>query len=60
MTTASHTNAQPGRYTIAVKVMDIFGNDTMTLVPVTVGKNFSHDHQRIIPTAHQPDSANRQ
>ena len=28
---------EPGRYTVAVKVIDIFGNDTMTLVPVTVG-----------------------
>jgi len=27
----------PGRYTVAVKVIDIFGNDTMTLMPVTVG-----------------------
>ncbi len=27
----------PGRYTIAVKVIDIFGNDTMTLVLITVG-----------------------
>ena len=26
-----------GRYTVAVKVIDIFGNDTMTLVPVNVG-----------------------
>jgi hypothetical protein len=26
-----------GRYVIAVKVVDIFGNDTMTLVPVTAG-----------------------
>jgi hypothetical protein len=33
----SHTYARPGRYTIAVKVIDIFGNDTMTLVPVTAG-----------------------
>jgi DNA modification methylase len=32
-----HTYAKPGRYTIAVKVIDIFGNDTMTLMPVTVG-----------------------
>ncbi|MFZ4394084.1 MAG: PKD domain-containing protein [Kiritimatiellia bacterium] len=37
LTTASHTYPKPGRYTIAVKVIDIFGNDTMTLVPVTVG-----------------------
>jgi site-specific DNA-methyltransferase (adenine-specific)/adenine-specific DNA-methyltransferase len=37
MTTASHTYEKPGRYTIAVKVIDIFGNDTMTLVPVTAG-----------------------
>jgi len=37
MTTAPHTYEKPGRYTIAVKVIDIFGNDTMTLVPVTVG-----------------------
>ena len=37
MTTALHAYESPGRYTIAVKVIDIFGNDTMTLVPVTVG-----------------------
>jgi site-specific DNA-methyltransferase (adenine-specific)/adenine-specific DNA-methyltransferase len=35
--TATHTYDKPGRYIIAVKVIDIFGNDTMTLVPVTVG-----------------------
>jgi len=27
----------PGRHKIAVKVVDIFGNDTMTIVEVTVG-----------------------
>ncbi len=32
-----HTYAKPGRYTVAVKVIDLFGNDTMTLVPVTAG-----------------------
>jgi hypothetical protein len=37
MTTVPHTYLGPGRYTIAVKVIDIFGIDTMTLVPVTVG-----------------------
>ena len=37
MTTAPHAYEAPGRYTIAVKVIDIFGNDTMTLAPVTVG-----------------------
>ena len=37
LTTVLHTYPKPGRYTIAVKVIDIFGNDTMTLVPVTVG-----------------------
>lgn len=35
--TAEHTYDQPGRYTVAVKVVDIFGNDTMTLVPVSLG-----------------------
>jgi len=35
--TAPHTYDRPGRYTVAVKVVDIFGNDTMTLVPVNVG-----------------------
>ena len=35
--TAEHTYQMPGRYTVAVKVIDIFGNDTMTLVPVNVG-----------------------
>ncbi len=32
-----HTYDRPGRYTVAVKVIDIFGNDTMTLVPINVG-----------------------
>ncbi len=32
--TAEHTYERPGRYTAAVKVIDIFGNDTMTLVPM--------------------------
>jgi site-specific DNA-methyltransferase (adenine-specific)/adenine-specific DNA-methyltransferase len=35
--TAEHTYEQSGRYTVAVKVIDIFGIDTMTLVPVSVG-----------------------
>jgi site-specific DNA-methyltransferase (adenine-specific)/adenine-specific DNA-methyltransferase len=34
---APHVYAKPGRYVIAVKVVDIFGNDTMALTPVTVG-----------------------
>ena len=33
---APHTYSKPGRYTVAVKVIDIFGNDTMVLVPVNV------------------------
>ncbi|MDZ4114563.1 MAG: hypothetical protein U1C54_00950, partial [Xanthomonadaceae bacterium] len=37
LTTALHRYDRPGRYTVAVKVIDIFGNDTMSLVPVTVG-----------------------
>jgi site-specific DNA-methyltransferase (adenine-specific)/adenine-specific DNA-methyltransferase len=37
LTTAEHTYQRPGRYIVAVKVVDIFGNDTMTLVPVNVG-----------------------
>jgi site-specific DNA-methyltransferase (adenine-specific)/adenine-specific DNA-methyltransferase len=35
--TASHAYDRGGRYTVAVKVIDIFGNDTMTLVAVNVG-----------------------
>ena len=34
---APHTYPNPGRYTVAVKVIDIFGNDTMALIPVTAG-----------------------
>lgn len=34
---AKHAYSKAGRYIVAVKVVDIFGNDTMTLVPVTVG-----------------------
>jgi site-specific DNA-methyltransferase (adenine-specific)/adenine-specific DNA-methyltransferase len=37
LTTVQHTYGASGRYTIGVKVIDIFGNDTMTLVPLTVG-----------------------
>lgn len=37
LTTALHVYDRPGRYTVAIKVIDIFGNDTMTLVPVNVG-----------------------
>jgi len=33
---APHTYTKADRYTVAVKVIDIFGNDTMTLVPVNV------------------------
>lgn len=35
--TTEHSYDRPDRYTVAVKVVDIFGNDTMTLVPVNVG-----------------------
>ena len=37
LTSAPHTYTKTGRYTVAVKVIDIFGNDTMTLVPVSAG-----------------------
>lgn len=37
LTSATHTYEAAGRYTIAVKVVDIFGNDTMTLLKVTAG-----------------------
>jgi hypothetical protein len=37
MISATHTYSAPDRYVIAVKVIDIFGNDTMTLVPLSVG-----------------------
>ncbi len=37
LNTAPHTYTRPGHYTVAVKVIDIFGNDTITLVPVSVG-----------------------
>lgn len=35
--TTAHTYTRPDRCTVAIKVIDIFGHDTMTLVPVTVG-----------------------
>lgn len=37
--TSVYHECPPGRRKIAVKVVDIFGNDTMTIVDVTVGKN---------------------
>lgn len=37
LTTAGHKYDRAGRYIVAIKVIDIFGNDTMTLVPVNVG-----------------------
>jgi hypothetical protein len=36
MTSAEHTYEKPGRYKIAVKVIDIFGNDTTKVVEVKV------------------------
>lgn len=36
LTSASHSYARSGRYTIAVKVIDIFGNDTTKLIGVEV------------------------
>jgi site-specific DNA-methyltransferase (adenine-specific)/adenine-specific DNA-methyltransferase len=35
--TTAHVYEKSGRYTVAIKVIDIFGNDTMTLLPVSVG-----------------------
>ena len=37
LTTAPHTYDRPSHQTVSVKVIDIFDNDTMTLVPVNVG-----------------------
>jgi len=34
--TATHDYDEPGTHTVLVKVVDIFGNDTTTAVPVTV------------------------
>jgi hypothetical protein len=38
LTSAFH-ECTPGRRRIALRVMHIFGNDTMTIVDVSVGKN---------------------
>lgn len=35
--TAAHTYERPARYIVTVKGIDIYGNDTMTLVSVKVG-----------------------
>jgi site-specific DNA-methyltransferase (adenine-specific)/adenine-specific DNA-methyltransferase len=37
LASAPHTYTRAGRYSVAVEVIDIFGNDTMSLVPVSVG-----------------------
>ena len=37
LTSVTHLYPRPGRYQVAIKVIDIFGNDTMTIVPVQVG-----------------------
>lgn len=36
--TSAFKEVEPGRRKVAVKVVDIFGNDTMTIVEVSVGK----------------------
>jgi adenine-specific DNA-methyltransferase len=36
MTSAPHSYSAPGSYKIAVKVIDIFGNDTTKVIPVEV------------------------
>jgi hypothetical protein len=45
LTSAVH-ECQPGRRKIAVKVVDIFGNDTMTIIEVSVGKNGKNGGKR--------------
>lgn len=37
LTTARHSYPSPGRYVVAIKVIDIFGNDTTSLLPVQIG-----------------------
>lgn len=37
LNSAPHTYTAKGPYTVAVKVIDIFGNDTLALIPVNVG-----------------------
>jgi len=37
LTSAPHEYPASGRYTVAEKVVDIFGTDTMSLTPVVVG-----------------------
>ena len=37
ITSISHIYPKAGRYVIAVKVIDIFGNDTMTLLTINIG-----------------------
>ncbi len=37
LTSAPHSYTKAGRYVVAVKVIDIFGNDTTSLVSLTVG-----------------------
>jgi MoaA/NifB/PqqE/SkfB family radical SAM enzyme len=37
--TSVYHECRPGRRKLAVKVVDIFGTDTMTIVEVSVGKN---------------------
>ena len=37
LTTSEHVYQRPGRYTVAAKIIDIFGKDTMALMPVTLG-----------------------
>lgn len=37
LTSAQHTYPAPGKYVVAVKVIDIFGNDTTSLLSLTVG-----------------------
>lgn len=40
--------AKPGRYVIAAKIIDIFGNDTMSLTPVTVGDQDAANSSTVI------------
>lgn len=37
LTTVQHVYPKAGKYVVAIKVIDIFGNDTTTLIPLTVG-----------------------
>jgi hypothetical protein len=56
---SSFCECDPGRRKLGVKVVDIFGNDTMMIIEVNVGEKKNGEDQGFKHRDHDPEAAGR-